>query len=93
MVPSMWFVAKALKEAGNEVTGVIGARSKDLLLYRKEMKKVCKDLFIATDDGSEGETGLDFLEELLKKKKFKRVLVMSTSEATLKAVSEMHCTN
>ena len=37
---------------------VIGARSKDLLFYEKELRAVCHNLYIMTDDGSYGEHGL-----------------------------------
>ncbi|MDD5680853.1 MAG: sulfide/dihydroorotate dehydrogenase-like FAD/NAD-binding protein [Candidatus Omnitrophica bacterium] len=62
-------VAKAFKEAGNEVTSIIGARSKELLLLEGEMKAVSSQLHIATDDGSSGRKGFvtDVLKELLDK--------------------------
>ncbi len=37
---------------------IIGARSKDLLFYEDELRAVCQDLHIMTDDGSYGEQGL-----------------------------------
>ena len=37
---------------------VIGARSKDLLFYEDELRAVCHNLYIMTDDGSYGEQGL-----------------------------------
>ena len=37
---------------------IIGARSKDLLFYEKELRAVCHNLYIMTDDGSYGEHGL-----------------------------------
>ena len=54
MTAPLHFVTSALKEAGNEIIGVIGARIKDLLIYREEMKSTCQEFHIATDDGSEG---------------------------------------
>ncbi len=45
-------IAKALRDAGNEVIGIIGARSKDLIILEKEMGEVCNKLYITTDDGS-----------------------------------------
>ncbi|MDP3790147.1 MAG: sulfide/dihydroorotate dehydrogenase-like FAD/NAD-binding protein [Candidatus Omnitrophota bacterium] len=65
-------VAKAFREAGNEVTSIAGARSKDLLLLLDEMKAVSKQLYIATDDGSFGKKGFvtDILKELLDKEKY-----------------------
>jgi glutamate synthase (NADPH/NADH) small chain len=37
---------------------IIGARSKDLLFYENELRAVCHNLHIMTDDGSYGEQGL-----------------------------------
>ena len=37
---------------------IIGARSKDLLFYENELRAVCHNLYIMTDDGSYGEHGL-----------------------------------
>ncbi len=50
-------IVSALKEAGNDVTTIIGARSKDILILEDEMKAASSRLFIATDDGSYGEKG------------------------------------
>jgi len=57
-------IAKALKEAGNEVIGIIGARSKDLIILEKEMSEVCNMLYITTDDGSYKRKG--FVSDQLK---------------------------
>jgi ferredoxin--NADP+ reductase len=60
-------VSRAFKEAGNSIIGIIGARSKDMLILEKEMKEVCDKLHITTDDGSYGKKGFvsDVLKELL----------------------------
>lgn len=50
-------VAKAFKEAGNFVIGIIGARDKDLMILENEMAAICDELVITTDDGSLGERG------------------------------------
>ena len=48
---------KFLKEAGIETDVIIGARNKDLIILEDEMKKVAKNVYIATDDGSYGFKG------------------------------------
>lgn len=48
-------VARALKESGNRVISIIGARSKDLLILEKEMAGVSDELYVTTDDGSYGK--------------------------------------
>ncbi|HGY55509.1 MAG TPA: sulfide/dihydroorotate dehydrogenase-like FAD/NAD-binding protein [Caldithrix abyssi] len=49
--------AKALKEAGNYVITINGARSKDLVILEEEMKQVSDEAYITTDDGSYGFHG------------------------------------
>lgn len=50
--------AKWLHEHGVPVDVIIGAKTKDLLIYKEEMMAVCDNLFICTDDGSEGFHGM-----------------------------------
>jgi ferredoxin--NADP+ reductase len=50
-------LAAALKQAGNQVISIIGARTKDLLILEEEMKQVSDRLIVATDDGSYGFHG------------------------------------
>ena len=50
--------AKWLHEHGVKVDVIIGAKTKDLLIYKEEMAAVCDNLFICTDDGSEGFHGM-----------------------------------
>jgi ferredoxin--NADP+ reductase len=56
--------AKALKESGNYVISIIGARSSELLLLEEEMNNVSDELYISTDDGSKGHKG--FVTDVLK---------------------------
>ncbi|HOU83392.1 MAG TPA: sulfide/dihydroorotate dehydrogenase-like FAD/NAD-binding protein [Spirochaetota bacterium] len=51
-------IAKALKQAGNHVTVIIGARNKDLIILEEEMKAIADELIICTDDGSKGRKDL-----------------------------------
>lgn len=69
-------IAKALKEAGNTVVSIVGARNRGLLILEEDMKKVSKELYVSTDDGSKGQKGFvsDVLKSLIEKKyKFKIV--------------------
>ena len=50
-------LAAALKQAGNRVISIIGARTKALLILEEEMKGVSDRLIVATDDGSYGFHG------------------------------------
>lgn len=50
-------VAKAMKEAGNFLIGIMGARTKDQLILENEMEAICDELVVCTDDGTYGEQG------------------------------------
>lgn len=50
-------VAKALKQAGNHVTSIVGARSEDLIILQSEIEAVSDACYITTDDGSYGFHG------------------------------------
>ncbi len=60
-------IANALKEAGNELIGIVGARTKELVILEDELKAICSRLEVATDDGSYGHHGFvtDVLAKLL----------------------------
>lgn len=66
-IAEVYPVTRAFKAAGNRVLGILGVRAKELLILEKEMKEICDELFITTDDGSYGQRGLvtDVLRELL----------------------------
>ena len=49
--------AKAIKQAGNHTIGIIGARTRELLVLEDEMKQICDELYVTTDDGSYGFHG------------------------------------
>lgn len=49
---------KWLHERGVAVDVIVGAKTADLVIFRKEMESVCDNLYICTDDGSEGFKGL-----------------------------------
>lgn len=58
---------KWLHEHGAAVDVIIGARNKDLLIYTDEIGSVCDNLYVCTDDGSEGFHGVGtaMLEKLV----------------------------
>lgn len=51
-------IAQALKNAGNHVITIIGARSKDLIILEEEMKAIANEFILCTDDGSYGRKAL-----------------------------------
>ena len=48
---------KWLHEHGVEADAIIGAKTKDLVILEEEFKEVC-NLYVTTDDGSYGRTGM-----------------------------------
>ena len=51
-------IAKGMKEAGNKVIAIVGARSKDLLVLEHEIAAVSDEIVVTTDDGSYKRPGL-----------------------------------
>ncbi|MFP4026522.1 MAG: NADPH-dependent glutamate synthase [Candidatus Brocadiia bacterium] len=60
-------LVRAIRAHMKGVTGIISARSEELLIMEKELAQLCEDLQIATDDGSKGYHGFptDLLKEML----------------------------
>jgi len=60
-------ITRAMKEVGNHVISIVGARSKDLLIMEDHMKAASHELRVCTDDGSYGHHGFvtDVLKEIL----------------------------
>lgn len=58
-------VARGYRSAGNKIIGIIGARTKELVILEKEMHESCDELHVTTDDGSYGEKG--FVSDILKR--------------------------
>ncbi|HDI78620.1 MAG TPA: sulfide/dihydroorotate dehydrogenase-like FAD/NAD-binding protein [Desulfobacteraceae bacterium] len=69
-------ITRALKQMGNYVIGIIGARTKELLILEDKMKAASDELHICTDDGSYGRKGFvtDLLKEFLEKDEIKLVV-------------------
>ena len=71
-------IARALKEAGNTVISIIGARNSELLIWKQEMSQISTKLHIATDDGSAGQKGFvsDVLAEILGQTSIDRIIAI-----------------
>ena len=82
--------ARDLREIGNRVIGVIGARNKNLLLMVDELKEVCDKVIVTTNDGSEGMTGFvtAALEEIMRREKVAHVLAIGPVPM-MEAISNM----
>ena len=64
-IAAMHHIAKGNFKAGNRVVSVIGARSRDLLLFKPELEKISHSVLVSTDDGSLGHKGM--VTEVLEK--------------------------
>ncbi len=58
-------ITRGLKQVGNQVFAIIGARNKDLLILEDQMRAASHELMVCTDDGSYGHHG--FVTDMLKK--------------------------
>ncbi|MCX7821104.1 MAG: sulfide/dihydroorotate dehydrogenase-like FAD/NAD-binding protein [Brevinematales bacterium] len=84
-------LARKLKEYKNNVTSIIGYRTKDYVFWEEKMRNVSDSFIIGTNDGSYGKKGLvtDMLKELLdEKKKIDRIFAIGPA-IMMKAVSEL----
>lgn len=84
------FTGKSSKDMGSDVTMVIGARSKNLLIWEKESQDSGFRTLIATNDGSAGIKGFTthILEKLLSEEKIDLVQTCGP-EKMMKAIAEM----
>lgn len=89
-IPVAYERAKVLKEAGNEVTAIIGARSADLLVYEEQVRKVVDHFELVTDDGSKGKKAFvtDALRNLLESGEKYDLVYAAGPGIMLKTVSE-----
>jgi len=83
-------ITRGLKEAGNDVTCIIGARNEELLIMEEQMKAASHDLRICTDDGSYGHHGFvtEVMKELLEGGDIKQVVAIGPVPM-MKAVSNI----
>lgn len=51
-------IARALKQAGNKLISILGARNKELLILVDEFARISDELIVTTDDGSHGRKAL-----------------------------------
>ena len=68
---------KWLHEKGIDCDVIVGAKNKDLLILEKEMKAVATNLYVTTDDGSYGRSGMvtTTLESLVKEEGKNMIIV------------------
>jgi len=83
-------IAKGMKDAGNRVLAIVGARSKDLLVLEHEVAAVSDEIIVTTDDGSYKRSGLvtEPLKEYLDRGEVDQVVAIGPVPM-MRAVSEL----
>ena len=89
-IAPLYPIVKALKETGNYVISILGAKTKSLLLLEKEIEGFSDEFYIATDDGSKGQKGFvsDVLQQIIEKKKIDLVMAIGPI-IMMKVVSDL----
>ena len=77
-IAPLYPIVKALKETGNQVISILGAKTADLLLLEDEIHAYSDEFYIATDDGSKGHKGFvsDVLQQVIEKHKVDMVMAI-----------------
>ncbi len=85
-----YLISKALKDAGNKVYMIMGARNKDLIFWQDKMKEACTELIITTDDGSLGVKGFttSVMAEIMGKEKIDYAIAVGPMPM-MRAVAEL----
>ncbi|MDR2666087.1 MAG: sulfide/dihydroorotate dehydrogenase-like FAD/NAD-binding protein [Endomicrobium sp.] len=83
-------VIKELKNVGNKIITIVGARCKDLIILKDELRQQSDSIFFATNDGTYGIKGYvtDILKEVINKEKIDIVYAIGPV-AMMKSVSEI----
>jgi ferredoxin--NADP+ reductase len=81
---------RSLKEAGNYIITIIGARSSNLLLLEKELGALSNEMHISTDDGTKGVKGFtsDILRRLLEQGRRFDLVMAAGPAPMMRAVAE-----
>ena len=84
-------IARALKEAGNQVVSILGGRTEELVILRPEMEAASNELIFTTDDGSLGRQGLvtHALETFVEERGKPEIVIAIGPAIMMKAVAEM----
>ncbi len=90
-VATVFPITRALKEAGNKVISIIGARTKSLLFWEDKVRKVSDELIVTTDDGTHGRKAIVTvpLDELLERDKDIKLVVAIGPAIMMKFVSKI----
>ncbi len=84
-------ITKGFKNAGNRILSILGAKSKTMMILEKEMRAVSDELYITTDDGTEGRRGFvtDELRRMIEENTKIDLVVAIGPGIMMKAVSDV----
>ena len=82
----LYYVAQALRKNGNKLVVAAAGRTENDMVYEKELEAIADEFHVATDDGSKGHAGLDFLADVLKAQKFDHAVAMGQVSLLKKVV-------
>lgn len=87
----IFWMAKEFRNKGNSVWAVMGARTASLLILEQEMKQICDNVLIATDDGSKGTKGFvtKVLEDALQSGERADITICAGPVLMMKNVAEI----
>ena len=78
-IGAQYYLTKALKEEGNEIISVVTARRKEELYLVDELRELSEELFVATEDGTEGHEFFSFLDPYISDKKVDHVITIGST--------------
>ncbi len=79
---ALYSILRAFKQAGNRVTVIMGAKSREYIIFEERMRGFCDEVVVATDDGSAGMKGyaVAALREYLKKNRVDYILAIGPTK-------------
>lgn len=89
-IAEIYPLAAALEKSGNNLSAIIGASTKEMLILEEQIKNISSKLYIATDDGSYKQKGnvADILKELLSKQSYDIVFAVGPIKM-MRAIAEI----
>ncbi|MEM4258540.1 MAG: sulfide/dihydroorotate dehydrogenase-like FAD/NAD-binding protein [Candidatus Thermoplasmatota archaeon] len=90
-IAPLYPIVKALKQAGNYVISILGAKTKKLLILEEEIAQFSDEFYVTTDDGSKGHKGFvsDVVQEIIEKKENVNMVMAIGPIIMMKVVSEL----
>lgn len=89
-IAPLYPISKGMKDAGNRIVNILGARSGNLLILENELSLIGDENIVCTDDGTRGRKGFvtDMLKEVIAKEKVDLVVAVGPV-AMMRAVSNL----